>query len=180
MAQVCASLICTAAFGQTADSSLKDKEWNSTKSNYFVIYYRPTADLQNIAIRLKKRVLYFEQTPQGEKSAEQQICRRMDALFNRVKDILGMYPDVPRINIKIFKDRPELDEEYFNIFKARKYSRSFYINSFNTIYTSENDIDDSVMIHEMAHVIMDHYFATNLPEKASEILASYVDMHLEK
>lgn len=179
--QISALLICASAFGQTAESPQGDNSWISADSNYFTIYYRPSADLKRIDSQIQQRTLYFDQpVAYGETTAEQRIAMRLDKLFNRVKEVLGMYPKIQKVKIKIFKNRAELREEYFRIFNKEENFRSFYINEYNTIYTSESDIDDSVIIHEMAHVIIDHYFAVTPSEKASEILASYVDLHLEK
>ena len=58
--------------------------------------------------------------------------------------------------------------------------KAFYVYKYNTIYTSESDIEDSVIIHEMAHAIIDHYFSVIPPETVGEVLAAYVDAHLER
>ncbi len=58
--------------------------------------------------------------------------------------------------------------------------KSFYIHGYATIYTSMQDISDSVISHEMAHAVMDNYFKVMPPERAAEFLATYVDSHLEE
>jgi predicted Zn-dependent protease len=47
-----------------------------------------------------------------------------------------------------------------------------------TIYTSEQDISDSVIAHEIGHAVVDHFFTVKPPEKIGEMLAQYVDVHL--
>jgi hypothetical protein len=93
--------------------------------------------------------------------------------------VLDMHPKTPKIKIKIFKDRYGLNEEFAKIFDKPGDHKSFYIYEHNAIYTSESDIEDSVIIHEMAHAIIDHYFSVIPPETVGEILATYVDAHLE-
>ena len=90
-----------------------------------------------------------------------------------------MRPRKMRVKVKIFKDRAELNDEYYRIFGERGNLISFYAYKFNTIYTTEDDISDSVMAHEIGHAIVDHYFVVRPPEKIKEILSQYVDMHLE-
>ena len=63
---------------------------------------------------------------------------------------------------------------------ARQRYQAFYIYQYMTIYTSEESISDSVMSHEMAHAVIDSYFSANPPPKVAEILATYVDVHLEE
>ncbi|MFA5256015.1 MAG: hypothetical protein WC419_04910 [Candidatus Omnitrophota bacterium] len=163
------------------DGPLADNEdWSSMTSNFFVLYYSPSANLEDLNRDITKRQLYFDQAAKyGEVTVKEEICQRLDRLYNRVQDVLDMYPKTPRINIKIFKDRDELNDESSKIFGKAQDSRSFYVYKYNTIYTSEGDIDDSVLIHEMAHAIIDHYFSVIPPETVAEILASYVDAHLE-
>ena len=178
---ICALFSCHLAFAEPDDQSTEETEWNSVTSNCFNIYYRPDANLPGIERELKTRTLYFDQPARyGEVTSADEICYRLDKLFNHVKDLLSMYPEIPKVLIKIFRDREELNEEYYKIFSKREDLSAYYIKDYNTIYTSESDIGDSVMIHEMAHVIIDHYFSVDPPEKVSEILATFVDVHMEE
>ena len=158
-----------------------DENWSSMESNFFTIYYNPSANLEDMERMLTRRSLYFDQAARyGEVTASGEICQRLDKLYNRVQDVLDMHPKMPRIKIKIFKDRDELNDKYLKIFDKQGDFKSFYIYKYNTIYTSENDIEDSVIIHEIAHAIIDHYFSVIPPEAVGEILAAYVDSHLEE
>lgn len=172
---------CANAFGEPAELSIgQEGDWDFFESNFFIVYYRPDADLEQVKRKLETRILYFDQTARyGETSVQEEIGYRLDKLFNQVREILDMYPRIPKIKIKIFQDRTELNEEHLNIFGEMKEYSSFYVNGYHTIYTSEDDISDSVMAHEMAHVVIDHYFSIIPPKKMAEVLASYVDVHLD-
>ena len=98
----------------------------------------------------------------------------------RTEQILAMNPSSMEIKIKIFRNRRELSQEYVSLFGAVQNYKSFYIHSQDTIYTSMQDISDSVMSHEMAHAVIDNYFQVVPPEKTAELLATYVDSHLER
>lgn len=174
------ALFCSVLLAQDDDALSDNENWSSLESNFFVIYYRPSANLEDMARELTKRPLYFDQAARyGEVTTSGEICYRLDKLYNRVQDVLGMSPKTPKIKIEIFKDRDELNDEFAKIFGKPGDFRSFYVYKYNTIYTSESDIEDSVMIHEIAHAIIDHYFSVIPPEAVREILASYVDAHLE-
>lgn len=154
-------------------------EWYTIETGYFTVYYRPGTDLYKIESALKKRVAYFSAgMPAEDAHVTDKIRYQLDLLFSRVEEILDMHPRGMRVTIKIFPTRLELGEEYFTIFKAREDHKSFYINKFNTIYASAEDLSDSVLAHEMAHAVVDRYFAVIPPEKVREMLASYVDLHL--
>ncbi len=160
---------------------LDQEEWEIIESAYFTIYYRPTADLKIIERKLRRRRFYVGRNPRpgSLSSPEEKVAYRMDILLNRAKEILDMYPARMRLTVKIFKNQKELNDEYYQIFKKRRSLKSFYIHRFETIYTTDAAISDSVMAHEMGHAIIDHYFVVLPPEKVKEILACYVDLHLE-
>ncbi len=188
--KIIAPLIITVLFGWALsysilfaqdDEALTDNEyWSSVEGNFFVLYYNTSANLEDIKRELTKRPLYFDQAARyGEVATSREICYRLDKLYNRVQDVLDMHPKTPKIKIKIFKDRDELNDEFVKIFDKNRDFKSFYVYKYNTIYTSESDIEDSIIIHEMAHAIIDHYFSVIPPETVREILAAYVDAHLE-
>ncbi|MDP3730115.1 MAG: hypothetical protein Q8R14_01130 [Candidatus Omnitrophota bacterium] len=167
-------------FAQDDETPPDNRDWSSMTSNFFVVYYDPSANLEDIETELKKRPLYFDQAARyGEVTTEVEICQRLDKLYTRVQDVLDMHPNAPRIKIRIFKGRYELNDEFAKIFGKPGDFKSFYVYKYNTIYTSESDIEDSVIIHETAHAVIDHYFSVIPPETVREILAAYVDAHLE-
>jgi hypothetical protein len=90
-----------------------------------------------------------------------------------------MYPRNDKLLIKIYKSLSELDGVYLEIFQDEKSYYAFYIHKFNTVFACEEKISESVMAHEMAHAIIDHYFPILPPRKVQEILATYVDYHLK-
>jgi len=154
-------------------------EWYTIKTGYFTVYYRPGTDLYKIGSALKNRISYFSAgMPADDAPVTDNIRYYLDLLFTRAEEILDMHPKDIHVEIRIFPTRAELNEEYFRIFNAKEDYRSFYINKFNTIYISAEDFSDSILAHEMGHVIVDRYFAVVPPEKVREILASYVDLHL--
>ena len=155
--------------------------WFVTKSNNFEIYSEDTVNLQSVSRKLGRRGLFvggvYGPNPTG--APPQKMAYMLDRLLKRAEEILGMYPDLSTVKIKIFKDREELNREYFKMFGAKTDFKSFYIHPLETIYTCEEDISDSVIAHEMGHAIVDHYFSTVPPPKVAELLAQYVDKNLE-
>jgi hypothetical protein len=157
-------------------------EWSSIESRNFHIDYRQGVDIGHVEASLKERVWYFDDRevhPPERPMPGVKMGQRLDELYDRVRELLGMHPAIPKINIKIFRDRKELSGEYFKIFGKDADYRAFYVLKYNTIYTCEDGISDSVMAHEMAHAVIDHYFTIIPPSKISEILASYVDLNLD-
>ncbi|MFA5142995.1 MAG: hypothetical protein WC522_02340 [Candidatus Omnitrophota bacterium] len=161
-----------------------DNDWLKIETNYFTIEYQRSVNLQLIADRLNSRGYFslglFGSAESSEAAPEERVARRIDSLLKRAEELLDMYPPDLRLIIKIFKEESSVGEAYFKIFGTRPGYEAFYIYQYKTIYTSEFGISDSVIIHEMAHAVIDSYFSVNPPPKASEVLATYVDMHLEE
>jgi len=164
-----------------ASTVIRSQDWVMFKSDYFDIYAMPNVDLEAFYKRINRRPFWgmSSNRPVIISSAEEMIANRLDRLMERAERMLDVYPRPFRVNIRIFKDHDQLNSEYFKIFKTTADLRSFYIDKFKTIYLSEEDANDSIAAHEMSHAIVDHYFKIVPPEKIREMIASYVDLHLE-
>lgn len=167
--------------GITGDSDLENSDWDTVKSDYFKIYYSPDANVKSLNRKLRGRMFYLSNPSPGKHavSQEEKMADRFDTLFRKVKELLGMRPRVKQIKIIILKDQRDLNGKYFDIFGETQNYKAFYVYKYNTIYTSESGISDSVIAHEMGHAVVDHYFAVRPPEKIREMLSQYVDLHLE-
>lgn len=163
--------------GQTADG------WRTIKTGYFIIEYEDSVNLDFVASRLNSRGLFssgfFSSSSSSQDTPEKKVAERADKLLQHVEAILDMYPPNLKLTIKIFKDENSLAEAYFRMMGTRQNYQAFFIYQYKTIYTYERGISDSVLSHEMAHAVIDNYFSANPPPKVAEILATYVDVHLE-
>ena len=57
--------------------------------------------------------------------------------------------------------------------------KSFYCHKTRTRDTSEADISDSIIARKIAHAIINYYFIVKPPEQVREMIAIYVDSHLQ-
>jgi hypothetical protein len=160
-------------------------EWISCRRNQITISYPSDINMRRLEDRLRTR--YFsvsaaerDRFTNPAYSIEERIISRLESILLRVEQILAMDAPAMEIKIKIFRNRAELSQEYLRLVGSIQRYKSFYIHGFETIYTSMQDISDSVISHELAHVVIDHYFKVMPPEKTAELLAVYVDSHLEK
>jgi len=165
---------------ETSNEISKQGKWLVAGGEYVTIYYDEAADLKAIERRLRRKIFFFGESRSREDLSEpQKVLHRLDLIFNKAQQILEMHPANIHIKVKIFSSQEELDDLYYTLFKTRVNFKGFYIHAHNTIYTAEDSISDSVIIHEMGHAIVDHYFSMTPPPKVGELLAQYVDMHLE-
>ncbi len=160
------------------------QEWFSIRSAYLTIYYTPEVNLKRLERLLRTRYIPVTAARRDlftnrANPVTDRISSRLDLVFLRAEEILGMYPQMD-LKIKIFKNRNQVKDEYYKIYKTYENYASFYAHRMETIYTSEQDISDSVVAHEMGHAVVDHYFSVKPPQKIGEMLAQYVDIHLEQ
>ena len=159
----------------------KEEGFVSIKTAYFDILYEQDVNLKRVHKKLHGRRFYVSpgSKPPALSGFDEKVAFRLNLLFDRVKAILGMYPDEIGFKIKIFKDSQMAYDKFFEITKRKLKVKAFYSRKDKVMYTSESDISDSVIAHEMAHAICDHYFVVKPPVSAEEILARHVDAHLE-
>ena len=106
------------------------------------------------------------------------LARKVDALFERVQEILDMRKKMKRVKINLYPDKRQLAAAYQRLFKKTCGVRSWYLYEFKTIYSNISDIHAGMLAHEMGHHIVDHYLIIRPPRATAEILARYVDKHL--
>jgi hypothetical protein len=170
-----------------AKRSLADDDlmgWIVIRGSTVSLYYLPGANLKKIESRLRSRSLpiakqYRDLFTNKKYPIENRISARLQFLLTRVQDILGMKPLIPFIDLKVFRTREELKTRCRQLTMGSADYKTFYVHSLATIFSSEKDIADSIIAHEMAHATMDHYFMAPPPSQMAELMAQYVDEHLE-
>lgn len=152
--------------------------WREFRAGYFDIYIEDGADLNAVERNLRKRLFLVSLPSARGEGKGYDIGRRLDAICERAMDILGLHPRMARRSIKIFKDNKGLADAYRTLIGKTGNIKAFYSHDCGAIYTSEEEITDSVMAHEIAHAIVDSHYNGVPPARVGEMLASYVDMHI--
>ena len=160
-------------------------EWaRIIESKFCTILCGPDVDIKELNRKIKipsYDILLSEGRYLRENSStEDQLAEKFDAIFQKVEQILDMYPRRIHLTVKIYKDQSQLDDSYVQLFGAldEKERISFYVHKYTTIYTTEQVIREGVLAHEMGHAVVDHYFLILPPEKIKELLSQVVEIHL--
>jgi len=174
------------AFAPASDSP----EWLQVETRYTIIRYESFEDL----IKFEQKINYgkeawgltrlFEKTQKDVVSDKDklfiEVAEKVDKLWERVREILDMRRQTPKVTIHIYGSKGQLAEAYYRIYKKENHFRAWYIYEYNTIYISADDLSEGMLAHEMAHSIIDHYLQIRPPAASAEILARYVDTHLSE
>ncbi len=160
----------------------ESREEKVLKTKYCTVLYPLKMELKTMSRKISDGFIYDIEYKRVSKTLppEIRLSSKLDMLFERVEEILDMYPMGIHVKVKVYSFRREVMRVYEDIFKKRENVRAFYVYKYNTIYTSLQDISESVLAHEMAHCVIDHYFVILPPRKVQEILAMYVDVHLRE
>jgi hypothetical protein len=170
---------CTRALCETS----KEITWTQIESKYTVIKYQSKEDLKRFNNSLdygsQKRSLRRLFSGSEPDTLTDKLISKVDGLYERVGEILDMRKQIPKVAIKIYRGKTQLNEAFYKIYKKDNHFRSWYIYEYNTIYLNVIDFHEGILAHEMAHCIIDHFLLVRPPAASAEILARYVDEHLK-
>lgn len=154
-----------------------------------VVYYQTDAELERLNRKLKlRRNAGFLGLFAGKESGSitKRLERKIDRIFENAQALLDMHNCKSKIKIMVHVDQDEVDQAYSNLTSQYNLSSihtdhiAFYFHKLKTVYISLETVTEGVMAHELAHAIIDHYFIIRPPSKVAEMLARYVDKHLER
>jgi hypothetical protein len=166
-----------------AKFSLKNT-WKRTETKHTIIQYQSFEDLKDFDenISFSSGGFSFGNLFSSSDSSNPagSLAKKLDSLYGRVQQILDMRGNLKKVRINIYPNSTKLHEVYRSIVGGECRVRAWYIYEVNTIYINNEDVDAGMLAHEMGHSIIDHFFAVRPPEATAEILAVYVDQHLEE
>ncbi len=155
-----------------------------TNGKYFSVFYTPQINLSDLYQKLQISTsdqMLVGKLNNSSSLADSRFADALDTLFLRASDILDMHLYSYHGTIKICRNKEELDKIYSGLFPGSKLNAdSFYVHDLNTIYISAEAFSRGILSHEIAHVIISHYFVVQPSAKVAEILSGYVEYQLRK
>ena len=168
-----------------------DENWQSLPTKYTVLHFQSQRDLE----QFNRKIDYSSGGGFGTlfgssdgKNFNDRLIQKVDALFVRTQDILDMRKYMRRVQINIYPDKESLHEVFISISglklgvlpvrQSQGEFRAWYTFEQHTIYLQINDITEGMLAHEMAHSIIDDFFQVRPPAASAEIMARYVDAHI--
>ena len=167
------------AFAQPSDPI----EWLTLETRHTMIQYQSLKDLEKFSRKIKYKAEDFSLKQLFAASESDdfngRLIKKVDALFERVQEILDMRKKMNKVTIHIYKDKNQLHGAFLKIYMRPCNIRAWYEYRFNTVYINVDDVHEGMLAHELAHGIIDHYLLVRPPPATAEILARYVDSHLK-
>lgn len=155
------------------------------RTSSFTVFVEPSVSWDRVYRKISRRRIYFgaRNRPEASLSDKDKAAYRINLIFERVKELLGMYPQGVKFQVKIFKQQSSVDEawrRFSHTSKTTAHVKAFYVHGLRTVFTSEEGLADSVLAHEFAHVLQNYYFVALPSNKVTEMLSIYVDENLEE
>jgi hypothetical protein len=159
-----------------------ETSWQRLETKHTIVQYETLKDLKKFDRNIDyssgglglKGLFGFS----GSKDPVASVTKKVDAIFERVQEILDMRHRNPKVIINVYPNKERFCEVYHSITAKECHIRGWYIFEVNTVYINADDVREGILAHEMAHAIIDHYFSVRPPRATAEILARYVDEHL--
>jgi len=159
-------------------------KWLSLETRHTILHYESAEDLKrfnhNIDFSGGDGGFFVFPFSRDEKDIVEKTGEKVDAIFERVQEILDMRKNMQKVVVNIYHDSHELDTAFLQVYQQPRRIRAWYRYWNNTIYINSRDLHAGMLAHELAHAVIDHYMVVRPPRATAEILARYVDEHLEK
>ena len=161
-----------------APNDPEENNWRRIDSKYCTIWLHPSVEVKQI----NKRVSTWRVHPQVKiaksEPEEVKLTAKFDTIFQRAQEILDMYPAGVHVTVKVLRDRDEVEGIHADRYGYDTDAVAFYDFEDNTVFVAMKDLSEGVLVHEMSHCIIDHYFRVRPPRKIEELLAMHADEHL--
>ena len=153
------------------------------EGEYCTLYFVGNIDFDKLDRRLNIKFINIlatkKKTLKTIGGVSKRIALKCDIILLRSEQILDMYPADFHVNVVFYKTTKMLDDAYEEIMDERRHLYSFYVYENNTIYTTQDRINENVLAHELGHAIVNHYFIVRPPETVRELLSQFIDYHLK-
>ena len=148
-------------------------------SRYCTLLLDSGVDIGKINRKVSVRGVHRLKLPKGS-SPETELAAKCDILFERAEEILDMFPPGIHVTLQIMANRDSIRDVHELQYGHATDAVSIYLFENNTIYSLAKEVSESVLIHEMAHCILDHFFQVRPPSKVEELLAMHVDAQMRE
>ncbi len=173
-----AGLIALAVAPAWASEASDFEGWKRLDSRYCTIWIDPAVGVEQVSRRISTwRVRPQVAIPKGA-NLEEQLGAKCDTIFRRVEEVLDMVPPGMHVTVRIAREQGQISHSHESRYGQGTDAVAFYVFENNTIYAACPNLSESVLAHEMAHAIIDHYFGVRPPRKVEEMLAIYADENL--
>lgn len=147
------------------------------ETRYATVVFNDEADLYEFGRKLGGAGSMVSRTNPNVRA---HIKESVDRIVFRVKALLDMHPEAMKFTIVLHPTQKGLGDAYKSLGAVADPPIAFYSHKSRTIHIGLQNATDGVFAHEVAHAVINFYFTVPPPAQMQEILAQYVDRHLNE
>jgi hypothetical protein len=149
------------------------------KTQYATVVYEKEEQLRTFNREVSLGSLSYLLRNRKSITVEDEVRNKLDVIIDKVQTILDMYPGGLNFRIILLSTDAEVRKAYRDRYGSSVDYIAFYAPRDKTVFISVADIRLGVLAHELAHVVINHYFLNSPPRKINEVLAQFVETHLK-
>lgn len=106
---------------------------------------------------------------------EDDVSNKVDLIYGRVQEILDMHLQRNNLSIILLPSENEVQQTYKTQYSRHAGYIAYYSPESNSIYLAVDKVNIRILAHELAHVVIHHFFHKRPPERIHELLAQHVE-----
>ncbi len=103
----------------------------------------------------------------------------LDTTVEKIETVLHLFPEELRFSIVLEPSADDVRRIYRNRYGGEVRYVAFYAPDEKTIFISVADARRGILVHEITHAILDQYFVVAPSTVIQEILAEFVELHMD-
>jgi hypothetical protein len=111
------------------------------------------------------------------------VCEEFAHLFDnrveKVETVLHLFPEDLQFSVVLVASADDVQKIYKDRYGGDVHYVAFYAPDKKTIYISVADARPGILVHELTHAILDQYFLIPPSAVVQEILAEFVELHMD-
>ena len=177
-------LLAPLSFADTGTEQHDPKSEIIFKQGIFTFIIDPEVNISRLAGKISLRKISLnlnlrkDSLPSDLSESHKDLFWKFYVIYQRVQNIMNMRAGKQNdVTLRVYHDFKTIRSDLKQALHSD--APAYYNHRKKTLYISAKKIDEFILAHEMAHVIICNYFLIEPPAQAQEILAIYCDSHLK-
>jgi hypothetical protein len=111
-------------------------------------------------------------------TVEEEVATKIDVIVEKAMKVLDMHPLPLTFSIDILPDTDAVADAFKRIYNVDVNYIAFYSPRLNHVFYSAGNGRLRVTCHEIGHVIVENYFKVSPPQRIHEVMAQFVEKHI--
>ena len=111
-------------------------------------------------------------------TVQEEVAAKIDVIVEKTMKVLDMFPRPFQFSIEIHPSERSVQDAFRRIYAVDVDYIAFYSPSKDTVFYSAGNGILRVVTHEIAHVVVEHYFQISPPQRIHEVMAQFAERHI--